>query len=70
MLNDCLHAVTHYTWRYSFTGFSYGKKNDTYYLLSGMGLLVYPYFVEKLWTLLLVGIVLTAAPFLLKMLIR
>jgi hypothetical protein len=31
--------------------YSYGKKESIYYRLAGVGLLVYPYFVDNLWVL-------------------
>jgi hypothetical protein len=51
--------------------FSYGKKQKhTLSLVSGIGLMVYPYFVSGVATTVLTGIALLAAPFVLARYIR
>lgn len=45
--------------------FSYGRKNDLYFLLSGIALMVYPYFVSQTTSLIITGAILVIAPFLL-----
>jgi len=45
--------------------FSYGKKNNIYFMLAGVSLLVYPYAVTTLTALILVGVILVALPFIL-----
>ena len=45
--------------------FSYGKKRDNNsFLLSGIGLMVFPYFVEGLSFNIMVGVALSLLPFL------
>ena len=47
--------------------FVYGKKQKTIVpLLSGIGLMVIPYFISKMHILILSGIVLMALPYLIK----
>jgi len=44
--------------------FIYGKKqNHTVALLSGIGLMVFPYFIDNAWVLVAVGLVLMAVPY-------
>lgn len=44
--------------------FFYGKKQGLFVpLFSGMALCIYPYFIENIWLMLLIGIALCAAPF-------
>lgn len=45
--------------------FSYGKKNNPYFLVSGLALMVYPYMVASLAMLIIVGLILVGLPFLL-----
>ncbi len=44
---------------------SYGKKQNQNFLIAGIVLMVYPYFVNTLWLLISIGLAVTAAPFLL-----
>ena len=46
--------------------FSYGRKQNLYYLLAGMGLLIFPFFVSQFWWMMLIGIGLVVLPFLLN----
>ncbi len=47
--------------------FYYAKRiSSLWFLISGICLMVYPYFVDSAIALVLIGIVLTAAPFLLE----
>ena len=46
---------------------SYGKKGYPVFVVSGILLMVYPYFIGTLFWLIVVGIVLCALPFLLKL---
>jgi hypothetical protein len=43
--------------------FVYGKRNDFYFAASGVGLMLYPYFVSTLTGLILIGIGLILLPF-------
>jgi hypothetical protein len=45
---------------------SYGKKNSLYFVLAGIGLLVYSYFVTQVWLLVLIGMVLIILPFIIN----
>jgi hypothetical protein len=45
--------------------FSYGRKNDIYFMLCGIGLVVYPYFISQTGAQLLTGVVLVVLPFIL-----
>ena len=45
---------------------SYGRKHNSYFLLSGIALLVFPYFVNQYRSLLLLGIILIVLPFILQ----
>jgi hypothetical protein len=48
--------------------FVYGKKQKTIVpLLSGMGLMILPYFISKIYILVLAGIVLIALPYLVRL---
>ena len=49
--------------------FTHGRKNNFYFIPSGIGLIVIPYFVSNLQPLLLWGIVLIALPFILERII-
>ena len=55
---------------FSFTGFAYfrfGKKQQRFlYMVSGMSLMVYPYFVSKTVYIALIGIALMLLPLLSK----
>ncbi len=44
---------------------SHGRKNNPYYLLSGIALLLLPFFVDQFWWLLALGCLLMVLPFLL-----
>jgi hypothetical protein len=45
--------------------FIYGRKQSRFWtMIAGIALGVYPFFVSDLWMMLLVGVVLTAVPFL------
>jgi hypothetical protein len=47
--------------------FVYGKKQKAVIpLLSGMGLMVFPYFISNLYIMILSGIILVALPFFIK----
>jgi len=46
--------------------FSHGRKHNFYFLISGIGLLVFPYFVSTLPSLLTIGIALVILPFILQ----
>jgi len=47
--------------------FVYGKKQKAVIpLLSGIGLMVFPYFISNLYILILAGIILVALPFFIK----
>ena len=47
--------------------FVYGKKQKTVIpLLSGIGLMVFPYFISNLYILILSGIILVALPYFIK----
>ena len=46
--------------------FAYGKKRDIYFALSGVGLMLFPYFVSSVVGLILIGAALLAVPFLLS----
>jgi len=47
--------------------FVYGKKAQEYlFLFSGMGLMIYPYFIQTLWISVVIGIVITVLPILAK----
>lgn len=41
---------------------SHGRKHSFYYLIAGLGLLLFPYFVEDFWTSLLIGMILILLP--------
>ena len=44
--------------------FVYGKKQtELWYMLTGLGLMVYPYFVSGVAVSLVIGVLLSAAPF-------
>lgn len=47
--------------------FSYGKKGYPIFMVSGGLLMIYPYFIGTLFWLIVVGILLSAIPFLLKL---
>lgn len=50
-----------------FAFFIYGKKQTEFTFMAAGGLLmVYPYFVTGVWLVVLIGTLLTAAPFLLR----
>ena len=55
---------------FSVIGFSYfklGKKQDRVgFLFTGVGLMIYPYFIGSVWVSVLIGVALTAMPFILK----
>ena len=45
----------------------YGRKASRIVpVVCGVGLMVYPYFVDNVWALLVIGIVLCAAPFVIR----
>lgn len=46
--------------------FSYGRRQNLYFMLSGIFLMVYPYGVSTLTWLIIVGILLMILPFLLN----
>lgn len=47
--------------------FLYGKKTSKISpMVCGVGLMVYPYFVESVWVLLAIGVVLCVAPFIVR----
>jgi hypothetical protein len=47
--------------------FVYGKRQkDIIPLFSGIGLMVFPYFISNLYILILLGIILVAVPFVIK----
>ena len=47
--------------------FVYGKKQSRPVpLIAGIGLMVYPYFIDVLWLALVVGVALAVAPFVVK----
>lgn len=47
--------------------FIFGKKRGRYlFLACGLGLGLFPYFVDGLWTIVLVGAALSAAPFFIR----
>ncbi|MCD6048337.1 MAG: hypothetical protein K0S08_1984 [Gammaproteobacteria bacterium] len=46
--------------------FYYGKKNNLYFTLSGIALMLYPYLISNVWPLLLWGLGLTFLPFILN----
>jgi len=45
---------------------AYGKKNNPYYMLTGLALLMFPYFVSSFVWLMVIGILLVLLPFLLE----
>jgi hypothetical protein len=48
--------------------FIYGKKRGHYLFLGcGLGLGLFPYFVDSMWAIVLVGAALTGLPFLIRM---
>ncbi len=60
--------VIFFTMFFSFVGmgfFAYGKKNNLYYMLAGLALMLYPYMVASLTMLIVVGIILVVVPFVL-----
>jgi len=46
--------------------FSYGRKQNLYYMLTGIALMLYPYLVSEMLWLVLVGVLLMALPFVLN----
>lgn len=44
---------------------SYGRKKSPYFLCAGLGLLIFPYFVDGFWWLLGLGCFLMILPFIL-----
>lgn len=46
--------------------FTYGKKNNVYFMVAGLGLMLYPYTVASLASLIIIGIVLVVLPFVLS----
>ena len=47
--------------------FVYGKKQKAFIpLLSGIGLMIFPYFISNVYILLLLGIVLVALPYFIR----
>ena len=44
---------------------SYGRKKSPYYFCSGLGLLVFPYFIDGFWWLLGLGCLLMVLPYIL-----
>jgi|GEM_PF-6771647 len=44
---------------------AYGRKNNPYYLISGLCLLIFPMFVENFWLLLGLGCALIILPYIL-----
>jgi len=44
--------------------YRYGKKESTYFLICGIALMFYPYFISGMWPLIIVGLVLMGIPFL------
>jgi hypothetical protein len=47
--------------------FIYGKKRGNYLFLGcGLALGLFPYFVDRMWAILLVGAALTAVPFVIR----
>lgn len=46
--------------------FSYGRKNNIYFMITGVVLMVYPYFVNQNWVLIVLGVVFSALPFILE----
>lgn len=60
--------VIFFTMFFSIVGmgfFAYGKKNNLYFMLAGLALMLYPYIVASLTMLIVVGIVLVVVPFVL-----
>ena len=45
---------------------SYGRKNSMSFLLSGLALLLFPYFVDQLSVLILLGLFFVILPFILQ----
>jgi hypothetical protein len=45
--------------------FSYGKKHNPYFLVSGIGLMFFPYAVDTLSALIIIGLLLVVLPFVL-----
>lgn len=46
--------------------FSYGRKQNILFMISGIALMLFPYFVEQLGWLIFVGLLLSVLPFVLK----
>jgi hypothetical protein len=46
--------------------FSYGKKNNAYFLVAGVGLMICPYFATRLFSLLAAGIFFIGLPYFLN----
>ncbi len=46
--------------------FSYGKKHNLYFMLSGVALFIFPYFVTQMVWLIIVGLIFTLLPFILQ----
>ncbi|MEJ2508313.1 MAG: hypothetical protein P8009_02350 [Gammaproteobacteria bacterium] len=47
--------------------FIYGKRQESYVpLFAGIGLFVFPMFISNVWLMLLTGVALSAAPFLIS----
>lgn len=49
---------------------SYGKRHNAFYALCGLGLLLYPYFVDTTFQLIAIGAGLLLAPIIVGFLIR
>ncbi len=45
--------------------YSYGKNESFYYRIAGVALFVYPYFVEKVWLIGVIGFALMILPIIL-----
>jgi hypothetical protein len=47
----------------------YGKKRSPYFRLAGIILLIFPYFINELWQLLVIGLIIIVLPFMLERII-
>ncbi|MDB6096144.1 MAG: hypothetical protein JWM09_422 [Francisellaceae bacterium] len=46
--------------------YSYGKKQNSYFLIAGIALMIYPYFISQITWLIIIGLFLCALPFILS----
>ncbi len=46
--------------------YRYGKKQNLYFLFAGVALIIYPYFIDTLIPMIMVGVIIMLIPFILN----